>query len=60
MDSGSCTYCNGKGTVKADLQSQIAVDATYLTIDLSAEERRKLIARDETMLQRAEYHEIHT
>jgi len=31
-----------------------------LTIDLSADERRKLIARDETMLQRAAYHEIHT
>jgi hypothetical protein len=57
---GSCAYCSGKGKVNPDLKSKIAVDTTYLTIDLSSEERKKLIANDEGARQRAIYHEIHT
>ncbi|WP_298518110.1 hypothetical protein [uncultured Kordia sp.] len=57
---GSCAYCNGKGKVKPELISKIAVDTTYLTTDLSTEERKKLIAHDELAVLKAAYHDIHT
>ncbi|MEP1488718.1 MAG: hypothetical protein ABJK28_09850 [Algibacter sp.] len=57
---GSCAYCNGKGEINSDLQSKIAVNTTYLTTDLSLEERKKLIANDEEAKQRALYYETQT
>jgi len=44
---GPCAYCSGKGKVNSDLQSKIDVDTTYLTIDLSPEERKRLMTNDE-------------
>ena len=57
---GPCAYCNGKGKVDIGLQSKIAVDATYLTTDLSPEERKKFITNDEGARQRAVDHETQT
>lgn len=55
---GPCAYCSGKGKVSSDLQSKVAVDTTYLTSDLSHEERKQLLANDEDAWERANIHDI--
>ncbi len=55
--TGPCAYCQGKGEVSEKMKSRIAVDCTYLTHDISAVERRRLINKDADALRRAEYYE---
>ncbi len=57
--TGPCAYCEGKGKISAELPSKIAVDATYLTTDLSSKERQKLITKDEAAIKRAKEFELH-
>lgn len=57
---GPCAYCDNSGKVNSKLPSKIAVDTSYLTIDLSPEERKKVIANDKDARQRALYHDIQT
>jgi len=42
---GTCAYCNGKGKVAPDMVDKVAVDASYLTIDLSKAERQRVMTR---------------
>jgi hypothetical protein len=58
--TGTCAYCNGEGKVAYDQESKIAVDNGYLTMDLSAAERKRLIANDHGALQRAFNRETQT
>jgi hypothetical protein len=54
---GECAYCNGKGKVAPGLISRVNVDATYLTIDKSPKERKKLLHGDRKALLRAKHQE---
>lgn len=47
---GECAYCNGKGKINPKIQNKIPVDTTYLTTDLSKQERKKLINNDKQAL----------
>jgi hypothetical protein len=55
---GSCAYCNGVGKVGAEMEKNVAVDATYLSFDLSTEERIKFIKGDPGAMERAYQHEM--
>lgn len=50
----ACAYCEGTGKVQSNMESKVSVDTTYLSIELSAQERRKLINNDADALYRAE------
>ncbi len=54
---GKCAYCNGTGSVSPGMPSKVSVDNTYLTIDISQEERQRLINNDEEAIQRAHQYE---
>jgi len=56
---GKCAYCNGKGEVAPNMLDKVAVDNSYLVIDLPEEERKKLINRDKDALERAHQFDIH-
>ncbi|WP_281613622.1 hypothetical protein [Flammeovirga sp. SubArs3] len=43
---GTCAYCNGTGKVSKDLIDSVDVDKTYLTNDLSEEEKEKVLNND--------------
>lgn len=57
---GSCAYCEGRGKVKPEMLNKVAVDETYLTTDLSREERQRLIDRDAEALGRGRIFEEET
>ena len=40
---GECAYCAGLGKVPSTLPLKVAVDEAYLTVELSAEDRKALI-----------------
>lgn len=50
---GKCAYCNGLGKVSTEMASRVSVDNTYLTTNISQEERKRLINRDDQATQRA-------
>lgn len=50
---GKCAYCNGLGKVPQSRSSKVAVDTAYLTIDLSRDERKRLLEGDSAALERA-------
>ena len=50
---GNCAYCNGLKTANAEMVNTVPVDLTYLTIELSAMERRKLKSNDSDAMKRA-------
>lgn len=52
---GKCAYCNGSGKIKASTQSKIAVDNSYLTIDLDPLERIKVLKNTKGALKRAAF-----
>lgn len=37
---GKCAYCNGTGKVSSEMLSKLSADTTYLTTDISEEERK--------------------
>jgi hypothetical protein len=45
-DPGPCAYCNASGSVDKGMLFKVAVDAGYLTADLSEEERNAIINTD--------------
>lgn len=51
--TGRCAYCNGSRSVDADMLNKVPVDLAYLTTDLSAPERRRIINNDSAAMQRA-------
>ena len=55
---GSCAYCNGKGKVNSKMETNIAVDSSYLTTDLDIKERKLLLNNDVKALERAENFDI--
>jgi len=57
--TGKCAYCNGKGTVNAKMVEKVPVDASYLTTDLSKQERKRVIDNDKGALERACIRETH-
>jgi excinuclease UvrABC ATPase subunit len=40
---GTCAYCNGVGKVTDTIEKNVAVDSSYLVIDLPEEERERII-----------------
>lgn len=50
---GKCAYCNGGGKVTSKRVSTVSADITYLTTDLPASERVRLVNGDSGALQRA-------
>jgi hypothetical protein len=49
---GSCAYCNGKGKVTPEMVEKLAVDTTYLTNNLSLEDRQKIFDNDPETVRR--------
>jgi len=49
---GKCAYCNGTGRVDPDIVSKEAVNASYLTLNLSKSERKKVINGDSAARER--------
>lgn len=54
---GKCAYCNGTGKVSSTISSKMRADNTYLTTEISQEERKRLLNGDEGALLRANLHE---
>lgn len=54
---GECAYCNGAGKVFSKMLSKLSADTTYLTTDISQDEREKLINNDSEALKRAGYYD---
>ena len=57
---GPCAYCNEQGLVSASLLSKVPADFAYLTIDISAEERKRIINKDNGAVERGNYFETQT
>lgn len=54
---GKCAYCNGLGKVSSKMLAKVSVDNSYLTIDITQEERNKLINNDPDTVKRANHFE---
>ena len=52
---GPCAYCNGVGKINPEMEHNIDVGATYLTTDLSMQERKRFMERDPDTLLRAKF-----
>jgi hypothetical protein len=50
---GKCAYCDGTGKINPKLLSKVSVDNSYLTVELSKEEKMRLLDKDEWALKRA-------
>ncbi|OXG00804.1 hypothetical protein BC749_1011394 [Flavobacterium araucananum] len=55
---GPCAYCYGTGKVDKEMLSKVAVDYTYLTIDLPESEMDKIKEGDEETLEKGRIHEF--
>jgi hypothetical protein len=51
---GRCAYCNGTGKVDPNMESKVAVDVAYLTVDLPMAERKSLFNNDPEAMKRAQ------
>ena len=49
----SCAYCNGTGKVNPELLEKLPVDTSYLTVERSVKEYKKLVSGDVDALSRA-------
>lgn len=49
---GKCAYCGGVGAIKPDILSKVAAAASYLTLNLSKAERKRIIDGDPAALER--------
>jgi len=54
---GKCAYCNGSGKVRSEMLSKLSADTTYLTTDISEEERKNLTNNDFHALNRATHYD---
>jgi hypothetical protein len=50
---GKCAYCDGIGKINSKLLSKVSVDNSYLTTDLTKDEKMRLLDKDEGALKRA-------
>lgn len=50
---GTCAYCNGTGKVDSELEKNIPVNTSYLTTDLDAAERDRILKGDASAWNRA-------
>lgn len=57
-EPGECAYCSGKGVVKKSAINNVAVDTTYLSIDIDTPEHKRLLNGDRAALERAEWYEL--
>lgn len=53
-----CAYCNGVGKVNKEQLSKVAVDCTYLTIDLLESEIEKIKEGDQETIERGRQREL--
>lgn len=49
---GKCAYCGGAGAVKSDILSKVAANTSYLTLNRSKAERKRIIDGDPAALER--------
>ncbi|MBC7862039.1 MAG: hypothetical protein IAF38_03640 [Bacteroidia bacterium] len=54
---GPCAYCAGSGEVDSEIESKVSVDEPYLTSELSAEERQKLIDNESEAVKKAQLYD---
>jgi uncharacterized Zn finger protein len=55
---GPCAYCDASGKVTEEQLSKVAVDTTYLTIDLPESEIEKIKNGDEEAIKKGELQEL--
>lgn len=55
---GPCAYCNASGKVTEELLSKLAVDTTYLTIDLPESEIEKIKNGDQEAIEKGKLQEL--
>ncbi|WP_456314751.1 hypothetical protein [Pseudomonas shirazensis] len=55
---GPCAYCNASGKVTEELLSKVAVDTTYLTIDLPESEIEKIKNGDTEAIEKGKRQEL--
>jgi hypothetical protein len=55
---GPCAYCNASGKVTEELLSKLAVDTTYLTIDLPESEIEKIKNGDQETIEKGKLQEL--
>jgi len=55
---GPCAYCDASGKVTEELLSKVAVDTTYLTIDLPESEIEKIKNGDEATIEKGKLQEL--
>lgn len=53
-----CAYCNASGKVEKEMLSKVAVDFTYLTIDLTESEMNKIKEGHEETLEKGRMREV--
>ena len=56
---GVCAYCNGVGKIDPKMEDTVAVDTTFLTNNLSKQERRRILNGDPAILERANLYDRH-
>lgn len=54
---GKCAYCNGSGKINSEMLTKVSVDNSYLTIDITQVERKKLINNNPDAVKRANHFE---
>ena len=54
---GTCAYCDGSGRVSSEIVSRVAPDTFYLTTNLTATQRKRLLRNDPDMLASASAYE---
>lgn len=55
---GPCAYCNATGKASEEMLSNVAVDTTYLTIDLPESEIEKIKNKDEETIEKGRLQEL--
>lgn len=53
-----CAYCLGTGKVDKEMPAKVAIDYTYLTIDLPESEMEKIKEGDTEILEKGRLHEL--
>ena len=53
-----CAYCNGEGKVDKEMLSKVAVDCTYLTIDLPESEIEQIKNGEEEAIEKGKQREL--
>lgn len=54
---GTCAYCSGIGKIDQRVENNVPVDASYLVINLTEEERKEIINGHPDAIERGKQHE---